>query len=213
MRPSHALLLCALVLAPAVRADDGSMRCGGGIVSLGDLSVDLLGKCGPPSLRDRWTDEQEAVAVDTKAGVGEVVRASDQLEQWTYDFGTNSFLMLVTLRNGVIVGIARGGYGHGLPPMTEPRPPVSRCEPNFHVGDTKADVLARCGQPADLRAWQGARSMPVVVTTQTIAGVSRRPVRLEQWIYNLGPHQFLRVLVFEDGRVRSVSTGGYGYRD
>ncbi|MFT3915455.1 MAG: DUF2845 domain-containing protein [Anaeromyxobacteraceae bacterium] len=206
------LLLCSLALAPAARADD-SMRCERGIVSAGDLTVDLLGKCGPPSLRDRWTEEQDAVAVNVKAGLAEAARLTVELEQWTYDFGTNSFLMLVTLRNGRIVGFARGGYGHGLPPVEAPRPRVSACEPNFHEGDTKADVLARCGQPADLHAWQGVRSLPLVATGTGAVGVSRRPVRHEQWIYNLGPNQFLRVVLFEDGRVASVSTGGYGYRD
>ena len=50
--PGRALLsLLAVALAAPAAADD-SLDCPGGIVAVGDAKIDLLGKCGPPSLQE-----------------------------------------------------------------------------------------------------------------------------------------------------------------
>ena len=36
-------------------------------------------------------------------------------------------------------------------------------------------------------------------------------INQEEWTYNLGPHRFIRTLVFENSKLISVDTGGYGY--
>jgi hypothetical protein len=208
-----AVAALAGALAGPARADD-SMRCARGIVGIGDLTVDLLGKCGPPSLRDRWTDTRDAVAVDFQRQLAATERITTEVEQWTYDFGRNHFLQVVTVQNGRIVRIERGGYGHGLPPASAPgQPLVSSCDPSLlHEGDTKADALARCGSPASSSSWQEPRTTAVVVQGGLVppGGSS---VRVELWVYNLGPNHFLRLVRFEDGRVVRVETGGYGYPD
>lgn len=33
----------------------------------------------------------------------------------------------------------------------------------------------------------------------------------ERWLYNLGPQQFMRILLFEDGRLAAVTTGERGF--
>ncbi len=56
-----------LAILPAPSLADGSFRCDGGIVSVGDSKLDLVGKCGWPTLqevvgegttvvRERWGD-------------------------------------------------------------------------------------------------------------------------------------------------------------
>jgi len=208
--PTPKVLLAALGLALAAEAGAAdSMRCPGGLVGLGDLTVDLLGKCGAPALRDRHTQTQDAVAVNAAQGVILAERITAEVEQWTYDFGKNAFLQLVTVENGRVVRIEQGGYGHGLPPLTGlRRPAVSRCDLALRPGDTKVDALGRCGPPATSVAWRAPRTMVVETGQMATVGDS---ARVELWVYNLGPNQFLRLVRFEDGRVTSVETGGYGY--
>jgi hypothetical protein len=56
-RPSLAAVAALLALAPpGARAD--SLRCDGGIVSVGDTKLDLLGKCGRPALEDVRAEER-----------------------------------------------------------------------------------------------------------------------------------------------------------
>jgi len=207
-----AAALVAFALAGTARAED-SLRCERGLVAVGDLSVDLLGKCGAPALRERRLEDRELVAVSAAAGLAAVERLTSELEEWTYDFGRNRFLQLVTLRNGRIERIERGGYGHGLPPAGGPgRPRVSACDlSGLHAGDTRADALGRCGAPAATATWRGRRT-----TVSTVPGTGAVPdpsstVQVEEWVYNLGPQRFLRIVRFEDGRVVKVETGGYGY--
>jgi Protein of unknown function (DUF2845) len=79
-------------------------------------------------------------------------------------------------------------------------------------GDTRAEVSNKCGDPTDVdhstvmvqpTTWVHGR--PVVV------GNGMVEVVVETWLYNLGPHQFMRRVRFQDGRVVAIETLGYGY--
>ncbi len=81
-------------------------------------------------------------------------------------------------------------------------------------GDTRAEVRAKCGEPADVER----RS----IWRQPVAWLHGRPYRLssdqieipvESWVYNLGPNKLMRRVRFEDGRVVEIETLGYGYRE
>ena len=80
-------------------------------------------------------------------------------------------------------------------------------------GDTRVEVLAKCGEPADIER----RS----IWRQPVYWLHGRPyhvsndlaeVPVESWIYNLGPQKLMRRLRFEDGVVVEIETLGYGYR-
>lgn len=84
-----------------------------------------------------------------------------------------------------------------------------------HEGDTRSQVIAKCGEPTETLAQQPVFRRPVI-------WIRGRPVHLghdfvavavETWIYNLGPHKLMRRLRFEDGLVVEIETLGYGYRD
>jgi hypothetical protein len=94
------------------------------------------------------------------------------------------------------------------------------------VGDTKYEVINRCGEPdyKDFRVEK--RIMRDFYRDLFISGIvdmysERRLYRepryaveeviVEEWIYNLGPTRFLRYLVFENGRLVNISTGDYGF--
>lgn len=180
------LLVGSLGLAPSVAAAD-SMSCDGGIVSVGDSRLDLFAKCGPPALQ-----EAEPVAA-TSADLALLI------ERWTYNFGPQRFIHIVSLQGGKVIAIERGSYGYALPepPRDAPRDPTSipraRCGHDaFRIGDRTFDVLTRCGEPVyrDLRRGQAA---------------------IEVWTYDFGQGSFVRFLEFEGGRLVRIRTGSYGY--
>jgi hypothetical protein len=196
-----------LGMAGGAAAED-SLRCGGGLVAVGDSKLDLLGKCGGPTLVEERLEERGGGAPGPWR-----VRVSTTVERWTYNFGPNQFVMYVTLDTGRVAAIERGNYGYSLP-ADPPGPPIprARCEPaGFHVGDTTFDLLARCGPPAtrDSRLEKetvvsgGEGGMPVVTSSRTVT--------VEVWAYDFGPRAFVRLLTFADGKLRKVETGSYGY--
>jgi hypothetical protein len=179
------ILALSLALAPAAARAD-SIRCDGGIVSVGDAKIDLLGKCGPPSLvEDRW-------------------RRKTAVERWTYNFGPDRFLQFVTLVDGKVALVERGGYGYPPERLAERqergRP---RCDGSgIHVGDSKLDLLAKCGEPAIQESRLERRG--------DAAGRGSF-VRVDVWTYDFGPRSFVQFATLENGTVVRVEHGSYGY--
>lgn len=75
-------------------------------------------------------------------------------------------------------------------------------------GDTKMDVIMKCGEPAlkDSHEEQLTERLDDTTKRKTI-------ITVETWTYNFGPQSFLRILEFRNGKLTEVSTGGYGYAD
>ncbi len=191
------LLLLGPALALASPAAAESLECSGGIVSVGDSRIDLLGKCGPPSLQEVVDYSLAALHRYGPAGPGRRLAAT--VERWTYNFGPNRFLQFVTLEAGKVVSIARGSYGYPLaaPP---PAPPIPRagCDASvLRTGLSTFDVLTLCGDPAfqdvGVEVWAGGE------------------VVVEIWTYDFGPRAFVRFLKFVNGRLAKIETGSYGY--
>jgi hypothetical protein len=95
----RALAICLLV-AGVARADD-SWRCGDRIVSLGESDREVLEKCGSPTdAKRRWERGRR------RGGwVNQVV------DVWTYDRGSQEFVRVLTLYDGVLREIVTDGYG------------------------------------------------------------------------------------------------------
>jgi len=73
-------------------------------------------------------------------------------------------------------------------------------------GDSRANVLAKCGEPA----WREMREDAITETYLP----DKTPVNFvttEEWIYNFGSDQFLRFLRFQGDRLAVIETGDYGY--
>jgi hypothetical protein len=68
------------------------------------------------------------------------------------------------------------------------------------VEDRMYEVLDRCGSPDRV----GQR----VVVRQV--GDDYVEVVLDEWTYDLGPARFVRIVLFENGRVLDVESGNYG---
>ncbi len=77
-------------------------------------------------------------------------------------------------------------------------------------GASKSDVVAKCGEPIA----KESRSESEEVKTKDAAGDTsvKRVVHktFEEWTYNFGPNRLMQVVVFENGKLIDVKSGGYG---
>jgi hypothetical protein len=68
------------------------------------------------------------------------------------------------------------------------------------TGDSAAKLLGVCGEPALRDAWQA----PGGYGLGTLAEV-------EEWTYNFGPQQLLRLVRLRQGRIERIEAEGYGF--
>ena len=90
-------------------------------------------------------------------------------------------------------------------------------------GDPKDKVLAQCGEPSYVEAWEEERVMRDFLQYQDSRYRHRKEftyrepilvkieVKIEEWTYNHGPHRFVDCVRFENGRVTEIISGDYGY--
>lgn len=74
------------------------------------------------------------------------------------------------------------------------------------TGDRKADVMAKCGEPDFRDSHQEEITQRLNTATH-----QRVYMTVEEWTYNLGPSQFMRIVVLQNGTVAEIRTGNYGY--
>jgi hypothetical protein len=96
------LALMASLGAATVHAD--SFRCGQRIATEDMTVEELLEACGEPSNK---TVEVVDVYGPNVHGAGNVKRGTTTIEKWTYDRGSQSFAMVVTIVDGVIKSMER----------------------------------------------------------------------------------------------------------
>jgi hypothetical protein len=209
------LLVLLALAAPAVAAAGPSIHCQGGLVSEGDHRIDLLGKCGAPTLRQERVEER-AVLASERLGNGRRValerRVSVVVEDWSYDLGPHAFVHVVRLENGRVVAIERLGYGYRDPAQGPPPPPAAPCDlSGVHDGDGELDLLARCAEPAVVDAWDETREQLVDDGAGGVVAGAAATVRVEVWSYDLGRDRLVRFVRLENGQVVRVWSGGYGY--
>lgn len=174
-----------------------SMKCGNRLVSIGDNKAEVFIRCGAPVWQDDWVD----ALVEHREGLGERYVTTER-ERWIYNFGANSFLRFLSFENGRLVEIATGERGYDER-MTQ----GGRCDSGrFRVGLTQYELLQQCGAPAFK---DGRREEREFALQQ---GIKKRVLmRIDEWTYNLGPNQFLRIVTFENGKLVDVRAGDRGF--
>jgi hypothetical protein len=88
------------------QAEPDQPECGGRIISTGDVKSEVLATCGDPAWKDSHQEE-----LRERRESGQEHRVFVTVEEWTYDFGPNRFMRIITFRNGVVTDIRTGGYG------------------------------------------------------------------------------------------------------
>ncbi len=220
-RPARVCVAAAVAaLAAPAAAAESSLRCDGGIVSLGDSRLDLVGTCGRPAyqagreeVRTTW------LGVDARSGLADRRDVILLVERWTYDFGPSRFSYTVTLESGKIAGFDRGERGYGAASGEPPAIPRARCETSaLHVGERAYDLVAKCGEPA-MRDLTRVREVVAIVPDPGLAASeprvavadARATLEIETWAYDFGPRTLVRYVELRDGRIERIETGGYGY--
>lgn len=200
-RPPLALSAVALLMlacALPARASD-SIRCGSRIISVEARAADILAACGEPDFRDVRSYPGPSLP-------GEIAES----EQWTYNFGRNQLLQVMSLRNGRLVNIQTDGYGF-------PKNASRGCAPESIIdGQSKYRLLASCGEPLTRRNLGFVQALRPRHQHRyggfsTSRGSYPVEVYREEWVYNFGSRYFLRVVTLDDGVVSDVQNGERGF--
>ena len=83
-----------------------------------------------------------------------------------------------------------------------------------HEGDSRYEVRAKCGEPADIETRTILRQSVVWFYGRPIIAApgSIVEVPVEIWVYNFGPNRLMLRLRFVDDELEDIETLGYGYR-
>jgi len=191
---SSCVLLAAPTLAAPKLAHADRLRCGTDVISRGDPAIELQAVCGEPSFVDSRVEELSVV--DPVQGV--ISTTAYQVREWLITFEDGSLPRLVQIRNGKVDRVET--LSRAVTPDED------RCRRNgLSLGTSTAEVHLACGAPDDV---------DVSVTTNTIVrkGLSyQTTAERQRWTYNFGSNRLLRFFEFENGRLVSKSTGGYGF--
>ncbi len=76
-------------------------------------------------------------------------------------------------------------------------------------GDHADKILRFCGEPQSVQTRISQRGY-VSQLGRVVPGVVEE-ILIEEWTYNLGPHQLIRVVRLENGYVADIKRLGYGY--
>lgn len=76
-------------------------------------------------------------------------------------------------------------------------------------GDHAEKMLRFCGEPASMQTRLQTRAY-VTDFGRVLPGIVEEIV-IEEWTYNLGPHQLIKVVRVENGFVTEIKQLGYGY--
>lgn len=79
------------------------------------------------------------------------------------------------------------------------------------TGDSKLDLLGKCGRPALVEERLEERARVRVEPGGRGSDERRATSTVERWTYNFGPRQFVRHVTLVFGRVETVEEGSYGY--
>ena len=92
-----------------------------------------------------------------------------------------------------------------------------RCQGRLvSIGDTKEEVLDKCGKPDKRDQWVGDQNSTIsqiydYKTERYMAPKAiKQPIQMERWTYNMGPNKFIRYLYFQNGELIKIETGERG---
>jgi hypothetical protein len=176
-------LLCLPALAQA-------FYCGEQLVDVNAREDEVLGKCGVPDYSETWEEELVQKSPDEAFERG----ASVTYAEWIYDFGPNRLIQILGFRDGVLKSVD-----------ARPHAPASggECSAKIvEIGDTKFEVLRKCGQPATRKQVTEKRMEPLDPVLRR-----RYAVTVERWTYRGKTDALPRTIVFRNRRVIDVESG------
>ena len=100
---SAAFLVCSALVAanPAL-----ALRCSNNIVDVGDSKIEVLAKCGEPTLKEEVGED-----ITRERDSRESKIAKRYVEKWTYNFGSTRLIYVLTIRDGRVIDISTEDKG------------------------------------------------------------------------------------------------------
>jgi hypothetical protein len=99
-------------------------------------------------------------------------------------------------------------------------PPVAfadralRCQGRLvYIGDLKADVLSKCGEPDQVEQWEEnphgytSKIYDYEKERYQLPELIKGPILVERWTYDLGANRFTRYLIFQNGELIRIERG------
>ena len=96
-----------------------------------------------------------------------------------------------------------------------------RCDPYvISLGMTQSEVRRKCGEPTNVQTWEEERvrrDFYKDIPVQSQEQLSQEPLLVKEHViveeaeYNFGPTRFMYYLRFENGKLRQITVGNYGY--
>jgi len=79
-------------------------------------------------------------------------------------------------------------------------------------GASRSDVLLKCGEPMAKESRSEAVSDKLKQRGEDTTTTTEKTVikTIDEWTYNFGPNRLIQVVVFENGKLVDVRSGGYG---
>jgi hypothetical protein len=197
MNKTSIIFLFVLLILASNSVNASAFRCGADLVDTGETKFNVLKKCGEPAYKHSWTEEVINTHSENK-----VSKVFNNIEEWTYNPGSDSFVRVLRFRNSQLIDIETRGYGTSGAPSI-----VTSCDEKIvNIGDTTAQVIMKCGQPAFKENQQEEIAEDIDNDLQR-----KVFVLTEEWTYNFGPNRFTDVLTLKNGRLVKVQKGTRGF--
>lgn len=91
----------------AAATETGTCRCDNGIVSIGDAMVEVVAKCGEPTVKTQ-REEKRVVQEERNKKSYSIVT----IDEWSYNFGPNAFMYAIRFADGRVERIDSLDYGY-----------------------------------------------------------------------------------------------------
>jgi hypothetical protein len=195
------ILLCLPALAQA-------FYCGEQLVEVNAGEDEVLGKCGVPDWSETWEEEllqrSPDEAFERSVGVNHA--------EWIYDLGPNRLIRILGFRDGILKTVDTRPYA----PVTGDEcsakiveigegalgPSLARAPHLDPIGDTKFQVLRKCGPPTTRQQVTEKRMEPLDPVLRR-----RYAITTERWTYRGKGDALPRTMVFRNRRVIDVESG------
>lgn len=172
-----------------------AMRCNGKVVSVGDLKSDVIAKCGNPTFSNIISFETKEETFGNKINTVET-----PVEQMTYNQGPNTFLKILTFKEGKLIKIEDGEKVSD--------DDGSRDRFTASIGDPQAEIYAKYGAPS-FKEVISIESTETLSEDQGERAASSQKISeiVEQWTYNFAPGTFSKILTFKNGKLTKIEDG------
>ena len=82
------------------------------MLSIGDKKIAVLMKCGEPTLKEPRLEKEFESTLDKNKGILIERTFLVNEDEWTYNFGPNTFMYFIKFKNNEVIDIEQGDYGY-----------------------------------------------------------------------------------------------------